>query len=152
VDLGQFSVDVDYGPLPDIWLLKREYPGMDNVSGIFDGRQFQEHAARNNANKKSGERTMIAKCFGEEIESEAAIERMFPFGWIPVGDKGAYYFARANPDLLELYWFIALGAIAIGAGNRLVAALSGGPGWRTLGSRSFDNRWDPQKLFLFERR
>ncbi|MFA6447546.1 MAG: hypothetical protein WCW31_04835 [Patescibacteria group bacterium] len=150
----EFRVHVAMGtPLPPIADLRRQFPGLDNVSGIFDGRPFHEHASRANANKKPGLRVMIPKCFNREIESEAAIEEMYPLGLIPVGVRGAYDFLCSNSEFVRLYWFLAVGEHARGACyDRLVPALSGGPECLTLGSRAFENLWDAQKLFLFERK
>ncbi len=154
MDLGEFDIYVARGlPMPSIVQLRKQFPGLDNVSGIFDGKPFYEHRTRKSASKKPGVSIMVAKCFNREIESEAAIEEMFQQGWLPVGVRGAYDFACANYELMRMYWFIALGEFASGACyGKLVPALSGGPGWLTLGSRNFENQWDAQKLFLFERR
>lgn len=148
----EFRVHVAMGtPLPPIADLRRKFRGLDNVSGIFDGRPFHEHPSRANANKKPGPRVMIAKCFNREIESEAAITEMRPQGLIPVGVRGAYDFACANYEFMRLYWFLAVGEHTRGACyDRLIPALSGGPDWLAFGSRAFENLWDAQKLFLFE--
>lgn len=149
-DQERFVVPVESYSLPPIRQLRREFPGIDNVSGIFDGRPFIEHASRNGLSRKPGNRVMLAKCFQREIEGEDAIKEMFGFGWRPANQIGAYWFSHFNPDLQRIFWLIAAGAFAIGAGYNLVTALSGGAGWRSLGSRSSDTKWDPKKLFLFE--
>lgn len=162
-DQEEFLVPFESYALPPIQQLRWEFPGTDNVSGIFDGRPLIEHPARQGLSRKPGERAMLAKLFLREILSEEAIKEMFGFGWRPANQIGGYWFSRFRPDLQRSFWIIAPGAYAVGAGSNLVTVLSGGPDWRALGSRDAGTKWafkpdseDPQrsiakKLFLFEK-
>ncbi len=154
----EFVFQLDQSRLPDMLEIERHFPGAANVSGIFDGRAFEQHPTRAGMERLSGQRVFMVKCFPEDIELEEAINQVMGFGWRPANEKGAYHFALANPDYhnpdivpKRPNWVLAPGAWTAGACHILIPALSFGPGWRSLGSRSRYNPVPPSMGLLFER-
>ena len=154
----EFLVQMSSDPLPYFSDLKRQFPGLDNVSGIFDGRPFVQHPARAGLERRHGERIFLVRCYGREIEYEEAIKEMYGFGWRPANEKGAYRLVMSHPDYFRddvephrPNWILAPGSHAVAAGNELIAAVSFGAEWRSLGSRMRANPASPRMGILFEK-
>ena len=151
LDEGEYLVPIDYAPLPSKADLEKDY-GKDNVSVIFDGREFTYHASCVGVDQTPGERIMLVKHFGRNTESEANIAEMDKLGYRPATHIEACAFAKSNPELQRKFWIVALGSFALDGGRRCVAVLRSASGGRIFVSGWFDSGWSADYRFLFVRK
>ncbi len=146
-----YRVRVTYAPMPSMAALKKEW-GKDNVSVIFDGRQFSFHASCVGMDRTPGERTFYIHDAGGDWDSEEQIawgakqrSATAPNGYRPATHEETYEFAKAYPELVD---FVGLGSFAVGVGFRRVAHVWQGDGERIFGRGWFGDRWYRRRRVL----
>lgn len=148
---NKYLVPVSYAPLPSFAYLKNEF-GKNNVSYIFDGREWKNHSSCVGIDKTPSDKVFLVKHFGRETESEANIAEMDKLGYRPATHIEAYEFQKKHPELQRQFWIVALGSFALDDGSRYVAVLSGDSGRRILDGSWFGRWWSADRRFLFVRK
>jgi len=147
-----YSVRVTYAPMPSFADLKKEF-GEDNVSVIFDGREWKLDSSCVGMDRTPGEKIFLVKDFGRGWESEEAIawgrdERtsVAPNGYRPATHEEEYEFQKAHPEIFNL---VALGSFALDGDIRCVAYLWSDGYRRCLDCGKFDGEWVASYRCLF---
>jgi len=148
---NEYLVPVSYTPLPSFSELEHEF-GQGNVSNIFDGRPFKNHASCVGVDETSGDKIFLVKHFGREAESEDNIVEMDKLGYRPATHIEACAFQKKNPDLQRHFYIVALGSFAMDGDVQFVAVLRSYSGGRVFGDNWFGSRWSADDRFLFVRK
>lgn len=149
---NHYSVRMTYAPMPSFADLKKEF-GEDNVSVIFDGREWKLDSSCVGMDRTPGYKVILAKNFGRRWESEEAIAwglaqrtAVAPNGYRPLTHEEKYEFQKAHSELFNL---VALGSFTLRGGVRCVAYLWRDGNRRVLGDGKFGGRWYAGYLCLF---
>ena len=119
-----YRVRMTYAPMPSLADLKVEF-GKDNVSDIFDGREWELHSSCVGMDRTPGERIFFVHDVSRDWEREEQIAwglaqrtAAAPNGYRPATHDEEYEFQKAHPKLLN---YVALGSSALDDGYRFVA-------------------------------
>lgn len=137
-------VHVDYASWPFFSELEKEF-GEGNVSGLFDGREWQNHPSCAN-DQTPGGKIFLVKGFNKRIRAHRAIAEMRKLGYRPATHLEAYAFQGVNPDLQCQFRIVAPGSFVVDGDCRHVAVLDNGSH-----GRIFDSVWGSQKWLVGDR-
>lgn len=139
--------------MPSLAVLKQEF-SKDNVSPLFDGREWDLHSSCVGMDRTPGERTFFLHDVGRDWEREEQIvwgltqrTAAAPNGYRPATHDEEYEFQKAHPELTD---FVALGSSSLYGGDRCVAGVGSYDGQRVLGGGCVDSGFGARIRVLFQ--
>jgi len=149
---NHYRVHLTYAPMPSLADMKKEF-GKNNVSDIFDGREWELHSSCVGMDKTPGEKVFSLHDVGRSWEREEQIAwglaqrtAIAPNGYRSPTHDEEYEFQKAHPELSN---YVALGSSAQLDGGRCVAYVWSGGGQRIFGRYWVDDRFGAGRRVLF---
>lgn len=136
---NHYRVRLTYAPMPSLAELRKEF-GKNNVSDIFDGREWELHSSCVGMDRTPGEKVFYVHEVGRNWEREEQIawglkqrNPAAPNGYRPATHDEEYEFSKAHPELVD---YVGLGDSALDGDRRFVASV-----WQGDGQRVLDDYW-----------
>lgn len=150
---GHYTIHVDYAPLPSIKDLERQFSGEQSISGLFDGRAWENHESCKDMDETPGDRDFLVHQFNQHMTSKSVIDWAKANGYRVATHKEALAFAAKHPDLQRQFWIVALGSSTLHDDDyRYVAVLFSDGRRRLLHGHWFGNAWYAGHRFLLVRK